>query len=80
MAKAKQPKYTHNRPFTGPGGKVHMVRAWKERRQHVVQVWLDSTSPDCFATDPTGDWEMPGALPLVAAIEQAILNTEDDQK
>jgi hypothetical protein len=70
VAKAKTPKYQHNsyRPDLGA-----FVRAWKERREWVVQVWLGET-PD---GEPKGDWEMPGVLGLDAAIRQAVLQTKD---
>lgn len=48
------------------------VRAWKERRNIVVQVWKGKNYPE---GEPNGDWEMPGVLGLTTAVEQAILQT-----
>ncbi len=50
----------------------HYVRAFKEQRDTVVQVWVNKTSPD---GEPDGDWSMPSQLGLGTCIDQAILNT-----
>lgn len=69
MAKAKQPKYLHD----GVYQKKHYVRAWKEKREIVVQVWLNKKMPD---GEPDGDWAMPVVLGFETAIAQAVRQTE----
>lgn len=49
------------------------VRAWKVRREIVVQVWRKKESPD---GEPDGDWVMPGILGPECAIAQAVLQTD----
>jgi hypothetical protein len=49
------------------------IRAFKEKRETVVQVWLNKTSPD---GDPDGDWAFPSILGLDIAINQAIENSK----
>jgi len=67
MAKEKKIKYLHD----GVHNKVY-VRAWKEKREIIVQVWL-SGKPE---GEPEGDWAMPGIIGVPAAVEQAILQTK----
>lgn len=69
---AKEIKYLHNGVY-----QTHFIRAWKEKREWAIQVWLDKAAPE---GEPQGDWEMPGAFPTIAAIEQSILNTKNDIK
>lgn len=47
------------------------VRAWKERRETVVQIWNGGEPTG----EPDGDWVMPSVLPLELAVEQSILQT-----
>lgn len=47
------------------------VRAWKQGRSYVVQVW-NGEKPD---GDPVGDWEMPGVLGLDGAVFQALIQS-----
>lgn len=68
MAKVKQPKFLFDGLFRG----LWYVRAWKERREIVVQVW-NGEKPD---GDPAGDWSMPGVLGLEAAIAQGVIQTK----
>ena len=51
--------------------KDRYVRAWKEGREIIVQVWNSGE----FLGDPDGDWAMPAVLGIMAAIEQAVLQT-----
>jgi len=53
-------------------GRVY-VRAWKERRETIVQVWHESNPVD--QPEPDGDWAMPAFLNPTHAIEQAIIQT-----
>lgn len=75
MSNTKPKRYEHDGPYTYGERKVY-VRAWKEGkgrdREIAVQVW-NSGKPE---GEPEGDWGMPGILPVTAAIEQAILQTE----
>lgn len=48
------------------------VRARKEGRSYVVQVW-NGPSPD---GEPDGDWDMPGVLGLEGSVGQALAQTE----
>lgn len=73
MAEEKPRKYK----VDGLWGKTgRYVRAWTEGRgrdkEHCVQVW-NSGKPE---GEPQGDWGMPGVLPLNAAVEQAIAQTD----
>ncbi len=70
-------KYLHNGVYSFPPTQTHFVKAWKEKRQWVIQVWFNKSTPE---GEPQGDWEMPGVFPMIAAIEQSILNTENDVK
>lgn len=45
-------------------------------REHVVKVWKTNKKEG----EPSGDWGMPGILPLDAAVDQAVLNTIGDDK
>jgi hypothetical protein len=47
------------------------VRAFKERREIVVQVW-NSGKPE---GEPDGDWAMPGVLGVEVSVAQAISQT-----
>lgn len=55
----------------------HYVRAWKERRNYAVQVWLNKTTPN---GEPDGDWAYPAVLGLATVIAQAILDTKEDAR
>lgn len=68
----KQPRYILDGVQDG-----HYVRAFKERREIVVQVWLNKTRPE---GEPDGDWCMPGVLGITAAVGQAVLQTKGDKK
>lgn len=74
MAKQKTPKYMSDGVWADTG---HYVRVWKERREYVVQVWIDKTTPD---GEPDGDWSMPGVLGLSTAVAQSILQTKADRR
>lgn len=67
---AKKIKFLVNEAQAG-----NYVRAFRERRDIVVQVWWGKTSPD---GEPEGDWSMPGVLGLTTAIAQAVLQTKTD--
>lgn len=56
--------------FDGPY-KDCWVRAWKEKREFIVQVWKSGKAEG----DPDGDWAMPGIIGLPASIDQAVLQT-----
>ena len=49
------------------------IRAWKEKRDYAVQVWLNG---ECEGK-PDGDWGMPGVLGLETSVGQAVLQTKE---
>lgn len=53
------------------------VRAFRERRDFVVQVWLNRADP---VSEPDGDWSMPGRLGLELAVEQAAFQTKPTRR
>lgn len=83
MAETKKRRYLFDEAQVGltTDHKNHYVRAWKEGRgrnaEIMVQVWYAKDKPE---GEPDGDWAMPGMLPLLTAIGQAILNTQSDLK
>lgn len=50
----------------------NFIRAFMERREIVVQVWLGRAEA---TSEPDGDWSMPKALGLGVAVEQAVKQT-----
>lgn len=67
---AKKPKYLVDGVSSN-----HRVRAWKERRNIIVHVWLDQGHRQEPVGEPEGDWEMPGVLGVELAIAQAVAQT-----
>lgn len=65
MAK-KAPKLLRDQVVNG-----HYVKAWKEGREFVVQIWKGEKPEG----EPSGDWAMPSVIGLEAAVQQAILQT-----
>lgn len=65
---AKKIRYLLDDPV-GP----HFLRVWKERREIIVQVWLNKAEA---SGEPDGDWAMPGVLGLESAAAQAVNQTE----
>ncbi len=73
MAKSRTPKLLFNGEYADKRG-THYVKAWKEKRETIVQVWLSKSKPE---GEPDGDWAMPAWLSSVdAAIAQAVLQTK----
>lgn len=56
---------------------ANYVRAFKERRDIVVQVWIGRAEP---VSEPDGDWSMPGRLGLGLAVEAAVSQTTPIQR
>lgn len=69
---AKKIRYLVDEPRGG-----NYVRAFKERRNIIVQVWLNKSEA---TGDPDGDWEMPGALGLDVAFAEAVAQTKADNR
>ena len=71
---AKKIKYLWDGPFEG-----HYVRAWKEKREINVEVWLEGSRSTIASPPeeglPDGHWVMPGSLGLEGCIKQAISQT-----
>ena len=53
----------------------HFIRAYKDRRDFIVQVWLDKAEP---TGEPDGDWGMPAQIDLTIAVALAVAQTRDD--
>lgn len=65
--KKKKIRYLTN----GVHAKGCYIKAWKERRDMIVQVWWSGKAEG----EPDGDWLMPGIFGM-ANIDQAILQTK----
>lgn len=65
-------KYLADGPRVFRNNKAQYVRAWREKREFVVQIWAG----DKAEGEPPADWAMPVVLGLDASIQQAFVQTD----